>query len=75
MAATNTRIALVTAVFGIGQIVGPAFAGYAYDLSGSLLVPSLTAAARSCSSRARSTSAKTTWPSRFSAGVVGAAPF
>jgi predicted MFS family arabinose efflux permease len=41
----RARIALVTAVFGIGQIVGPAFAGYAYDLSGSLLVPSLTAAA------------------------------
>lgn len=38
-------LALMTASFGLGQIVGPAFAGVAYDVTGSLLVPSLTAAA------------------------------
>jgi MFS family permease len=38
-------IALMTASFGIGQIVGPAFAGQLVEVSGSLVVPSLTAAA------------------------------
>jgi hypothetical protein len=33
----------MTAAFGLGQIVGPAFAGAVYDATGSLLVPSLTA--------------------------------
>ena len=37
--------ALITASFGLGQIVGPAFAGYVHDLSGSFLVPTLVAAA------------------------------
>jgi predicted MFS family arabinose efflux permease len=41
----RARIALVTAVFGAGQIVGPAFAGYVYDATGSLLVPTLAASA------------------------------
>jgi predicted MFS family arabinose efflux permease len=39
------RIALMTAVFSAGQIVGPAFAGYLYDRSGSLAAPSWCAAA------------------------------
>ena len=38
------RIALMTASFSAGQILGPSFAGYVYDLTGSLAVPSLTAA-------------------------------
>jgi predicted MFS family arabinose efflux permease len=41
----RARIAMMTAAFGAGQIVGPAFAGYAYDMIGSLTMPSLTAAA------------------------------
>jgi predicted MFS family arabinose efflux permease len=39
------RIALMTASFSFGQILGPAFAGYVYDLAGSLAVPLLAAAA------------------------------
>jgi predicted MFS family arabinose efflux permease len=38
------RIALMTAAFSAGQIVGPSFAGLAYDATGSLAMPSLTAA-------------------------------
>ncbi len=37
-------VALMTAMFGIGQIVGPVFAGWLRDLSGSFLLPSVTAA-------------------------------
>jgi predicted MFS family arabinose efflux permease len=39
------RIALMTASFSAGQILGPAFAGYLYDGTGSLAVPSWAAAA------------------------------
>jgi len=39
------RIALMTVSFSLGQILGPVFAGYVYDATGSLLVPSLAAAA------------------------------
>jgi predicted MFS family arabinose efflux permease len=39
------RIALMTASFSLGQIIGPAFAGLAYDATGSLRVPSFVAAA------------------------------
>jgi predicted MFS family arabinose efflux permease len=39
------RIALMTASFSAGQILGPAFAGYAYDITGSLAMPSLVAVA------------------------------
>jgi predicted MFS family arabinose efflux permease len=39
------RIALMTASFGTGQILGPVFAGHLYDLTGSLAVPSWCAAA------------------------------
>ncbi|MGE3968294.1 MAG: YbfB/YjiJ family MFS transporter [Dongiaceae bacterium] len=38
-------LALATAAFGLGQIVGPSFAGYAHDVTGSFLLPSLVAAA------------------------------
>lgn len=38
-------LALMTAAFGLGQMIGPAFAGYAYRLGDSFLAPSLTAAA------------------------------
>ena len=33
----------MTAAFGLGQIVGPAYAGVAYDTTGTFIVPSLTA--------------------------------
>ncbi len=38
-------IALMTGAFGLGQIVGPSFAGALYDRLGSFMVPSLIAAA------------------------------
>ena len=38
------RIALMTASFSAGPILGPSFAGHVYDLTGSLAVPSLAAA-------------------------------
>lgn len=37
------RIALMTVSFSIGQILGPAFAGYVYDVTGSLAMPLLAA--------------------------------
>jgi predicted MFS family arabinose efflux permease len=40
----RARIALMTASFSAGQILGPSFAGHVYDLTGSLAVPSLAAA-------------------------------
>jgi predicted MFS family arabinose efflux permease len=36
-------LAVMTAAFGLGQIVGPAFAGAVYDATGIFLVPPLTA--------------------------------
>ena len=36
-------LAVMTAAFGLGQIVGPVFAGVVYDATGTFLVPSLTA--------------------------------
>ena len=41
----RSRIALVTAVFSAGQILGPVFAGHLYDRTGSLALPSWAAAA------------------------------
>ena len=41
----RSRIALVTVSFSAGQILGPAFAGYVYDSTGSLATPSLAASA------------------------------
>lgn len=38
-------IALMTAAFGLGQIVGPVMAGYLADWTGSFVLPSLVAAA------------------------------
>jgi predicted MFS family arabinose efflux permease len=38
-------LALMTAAFGLGQMIGPSFAGYAYALTGSFRAPSLAAAA------------------------------
>ena len=37
-------VALMTAGFGVGQMVGPTFAGLARDASGSFVLPSLCAA-------------------------------
>lgn len=37
-------LAILTAVFGAGQIAGPAFAGAVYDATGSFVLPSLAAA-------------------------------
>lgn len=41
----RSRIALMTAAFSAGQILGPVFAGYLYDHTGSLALPSWGAAA------------------------------
>ena len=38
-------VALMTAAFGLGQIIGPTFAGYAFDATGSYFLPSMAAAA------------------------------
>ena len=37
-------IAMMTAAFGLGQMIGPSFAGYAYGFGDSFLLPSLVAA-------------------------------
>ncbi len=44
-ASPRRAIAVMTASFGIGQIVGPVMAGYLADWTGSFLAPSLVAAA------------------------------
>ena len=38
-------LAILTAAFGLGQIVGPIVAGYGFDLTGSFFLPSLLAVA------------------------------
>jgi predicted MFS family arabinose efflux permease len=38
------RLALMTASFGVGQILGPVFAGYVYDRFGGFMLPLLVAA-------------------------------
>lgn len=38
-------LAIMTAAFGTGQIVGPTFAGFVHDATGSFVLPSLTAVA------------------------------
>ena len=42
------NLGLMTAAFGLGQIVGPAFAGVVHDVTGSFVLPSLAAAAALC---------------------------
>ncbi|PVB61116.1 YbfB/YjiJ family MFS transporter [Labrenzia sp. 011] len=44
-AAIRQMLAVLTASFGVGQIVGPWFAGQLHDLTGSFQAPSLAAAA------------------------------
>ena len=39
----RSTLAVMTAAFGTGQIVGPAFAGFLYDATASFALPSLTA--------------------------------
>ena len=39
------RIAMMTAAFGVGQIIGPIVAGYLFDLTGSFRTPTLAASA------------------------------
>src|SRR2546425_8570117 len=41
----RSTLAVMTAAFGFGQIVGPIFAGVVYDATGTFIVPSLTAVA------------------------------
>ncbi|MEA2921333.1 MAG: hypothetical protein QOF07_1296 [Bradyrhizobium sp.] len=49
MSASPLRsVSLMTAAFGVGQIVGPAAAGFGYQLTGSLYLPSLIAALALC---------------------------
>ena len=41
---SRRTLALMTASFALGQMVGPTFAGFTFDLGDSFLVPSLAAA-------------------------------
>ena len=58
LSAGNPRrsIALMTAAWGLGQMVGPTFAGVLYDSLGSYLVPSLLATAALAAAAALTTS-------------------
>lgn len=42
--AASRIIGLMTASFGVGQIIGPIFAGWVHDLTGTFLLPSVAAA-------------------------------
>jgi hypothetical protein len=39
---------LMTAAFGLGQVIGPVAAGYGFELTGSFYLPTLAAAAALC---------------------------
>ena len=41
-------VAILTAAFGLGQIVGPIVAGYGFDLTGSFFLPSMLAVSALC---------------------------
>jgi predicted MFS family arabinose efflux permease len=43
--AASRIIGLMTASFGLGQIIGPIFAGWVHDMTGNFLLPSIAAAA------------------------------
>lgn len=43
--AASRIIGLMTASFGVGQIIGPIFAGWVHDVTGTFLLPSVAAAA------------------------------
>lgn len=45
LADPRRTLALMTAAFGFGQIIGPVFAGVVFDLTGSFVLPSLVATA------------------------------
>jgi predicted MFS family arabinose efflux permease len=50
LAPTDARrwVGILTSAFGLGQIVGPAVAGYGFDLTGSFFLPSMLAVAALC---------------------------
>jgi predicted MFS family arabinose efflux permease len=41
-------VGILTSAFGLGQIIGPAVAGYGFDLTGSFYLPSMLAVAALC---------------------------
>jgi hypothetical protein len=41
-------LGLMTASFGVGQIIGPSVAGYGFEMTGSFYLPSMLAAAALC---------------------------
>ena len=49
---SRRALAIMSAAFAFGQIIGPVVAGYGFDLTGSFLLPSLAAAAALCLSAA-----------------------
>ena len=53
---SRRSIALMTAAWGLGQMVGPTFAGVLYDLLGSYMVPSLLATTALAAAAALTTS-------------------
>jgi predicted MFS family arabinose efflux permease len=50
--AARRWVAILTAAFGLGQIVGPVIAGYGFDLTGSFFLPSMLAVVGLCLSAA-----------------------